>query len=154
MEAEREHFVHGCTEPGHECPGCVSNGISEEVANEIYDEIVEFCSYAFNKSHAACYAYVAFQTAYLKCHYPSEFMAALLTSVLDNTDKVIEYSGECARLGIKVLPPDVNISNGGRHGGQRAKDPFRPEWRVKNGGPQPHRASRGREKREALFEPL
>ena len=72
-----------------------------------------FASYAFNKSHAACYAYVAFQTAYLKCHYPSEFMAALLTSVLDNTDKVIEYSGECARLGIKVLPPDVNVSNGG-----------------------------------------
>ena len=72
-----------------------------------------FASYAFNKSHAACYAYVAFQTAYLKCHYPSEFMAALLTSVLDNTDKVIEYSGECARLGIKVLPPDVNVSGGG-----------------------------------------
>ena len=113
MEAEREHFVHGCTEPGHECPGCVANGISEEVANEIYDEMSSFASYAFNKSHAACYAYVAFQTAYLKCHYPSEFMAALLTSVLDNTDKVIEYSGECARLGIKVHPPDVNISNGG-----------------------------------------
>ena len=113
MEAEREHFVHGCTEPGHECPGCVANGISEEVANEIYDEMSSFASYAFNKSHAACYAYVAFQTAYLKCHYPSEFMAALLTSVLNNTDKVIEYSGECARLGIKVLPPDVNISNGG-----------------------------------------
>ena len=113
MEAEREHFVHGCTEPGHECPGCVANGISEEVANEIYDEMSSFASYAFNKSHAACYAYVAFQTAYLKCHYPSEFMAALLTSVLDNTDKVIEYSGECARRGIKVLPPDVNISNGG-----------------------------------------
>ena len=113
MEAEREHFVHGCTEPGHECPGCVANGISEKVANEIYDEMSSFASYAFNKSHAACYAYVAFQTAYLKCHYPSEFMAALLTSVLDNTDKIIEYSGECARLGIKVLPPDVNISNGG-----------------------------------------
>lgn len=113
MEAEREHFVHGCTEPGHECPGCVANGISEKVANEIYDEMSSFASYAFNKSHAACYAYVAFQTAYLKCHYPSEFMAALLTSVLDNTDKVIEYSGECARLGIKVLPPDINVSNGG-----------------------------------------
>ena len=113
MEAEREHFVHGCTEPGHECPGCVANGISEKVANEIYDEMSSFASYAFNKSHAACYAYVAFQTAYLKCHYPSEFMAALLTSVLDNTDKVIEYSGECARLGIRVLPPDINISNGG-----------------------------------------
>ena len=76
------------------CPGCVANGISEKVANEIYDEMSRFASYAFNKSHAACYAYVAFQTAYLKCHYPSEFMAALLTSVLDNTDKVIEYSGE------------------------------------------------------------
>lgn len=113
MEAEREHFVHGCTEPGHECPGCVANGIQESVANEIYDEMSSFASYAFNKSHAACYAYVAFQTAYLKCHYPSEFMAALLTSVLDNTDKVIEYSGECARLGIKVLPPDINISGGG-----------------------------------------
>ena len=113
MEAEREHFVHGCTDPGNECPGCVANGISEQVANEIYDEMSSFASYAFNKSHAACYAYVAFQTAYLKCHYPSEFMAALLTSVLDNTDKVIEYSGECARLGIKVLPPDVNVSNGG-----------------------------------------
>ena len=113
MEAEREHFVHGCTDPGNECPGCVANGIPEKVANEIYDEMSSFASYAFNKSHAACYAYVAFQTAYLKCHYPSEFMAALLTSVLDNTDKVIEYSGECARLGIKVLPPDVNVSNGG-----------------------------------------
>ena len=113
MEAEREHFVHGCTEPGKECAGCVKNGIPEAVANEIYDDMVSFASYAFNKSHAACYAYVAFQTAYLKCHYPSEFMAALLTSVLDNTDKVIEYSGECARLGIKVLPPDVNVSNGG-----------------------------------------
>jgi DNA polymerase-3 subunit alpha len=113
MEAEREHFVHGCTEPGHECKGCVANGISEKVANEIYDEMSSFASYAFNKSHAACYAYVAYQTAYLKCHYPSEFMAALLTSVLDNTDKVIEYSGECGRLGIKVLPPDINISNGG-----------------------------------------
>ena len=113
MEAEREHFVHGCTDPGNECPGCAANGIPEKVANEIYDEMSSFASYAFNKSHAACYAYVAFQTAYLKCHYRSEFMAALLTSVLDNTDKVIEYSGECARLGIKVLPPDVNISNGG-----------------------------------------
>ena len=113
MEAEREHFVHGCTDPGHECPGCVAQGIPEKVANEIYDEMSSFASYAFNKSHAACYAYVAFQTAYLKCHYPSEFMAALLTSVLDNTDKVIEYSGECARLGIRVLPPDVNVSGGG-----------------------------------------
>ena len=113
MEAEREHFVHGCTEPGKECAGCVKNGIPEAVANEIYDDMVSFASYAFNKSHAACYAYVAFQTAYLKCHYPREFMAALLTSVLDSTAKVIEYSSECQRLGIKVLPPDINVSRGG-----------------------------------------
>ena len=113
MEAERDHFVHGCTDPGHECPGCVNNGISEQAANEIYDDMSSFASYAFNKSHAACYAYVAFQTAYLKCHYPREFMAALLTSVLDNTSKVIEYSTECQRLGIKVLPPDINVSRGG-----------------------------------------
>ncbi len=113
MEAERAHFVHGNPEPGHECKGCVANGIPEAVANEIYDDMSSFASYAFNKSHAACYAYVAYRTAYLKCHYPSEFMAALLTSVLDNTDKVIEYSSECTRLGIKVLTPDVNISGGG-----------------------------------------
>lgn len=113
MEAERAHFVYGNTEPGHECKGCVANGIPAEVANEIYDEMSSFASYAFNKSHAACYAYVAYQTAYLKCHYPSEFLAALMTSVQDNTDKVIEYSGECSRLGIRVLPPDINISNGG-----------------------------------------
>ena len=111
MEAEREHFVHGCTEPGKECAGCVKNGIPEAVANQIYDDMISFASYAFNKSHAACYAYVAFQTAYLKCHYPHEFMAALLTSVLDNTSKVIEYTSECQRLGIKVLPPDVNESD-------------------------------------------
>lgn len=105
--------MHGCTEPGKECAGCVKNGIPEAVANEIYDDMVSFASYAFNKSHAACYAYVAFQTAYLKCHYPREFMAALLTSVLDSTAKVIEYSSECQRLGIKVLPPDINVSRGG-----------------------------------------
>ena len=71
MEAEREHFVHGCTEPGHECPGCVANGIPEQVANQLYDEMSSFASYAFNKSHAACYAYVAFQTAYLCLLYTS-----------------------------------------------------------------------------------
>ena len=113
MEAERAHFINGCTEPGKECPGCVKNGIPVQVANGIYDDMVSFASYAFNKSHAACYAYVAFQTAYLKCHYPKEFMAALLTSVLDNTGKVIEYSAECQRLGIKVLPPNINVSRGG-----------------------------------------
>ena len=113
MEAEREHFVHGCTDPGKECNGCVKNGIPEAVANEIYDDMISFASYAFNKSHAACYAYVAFQTAYLKCHYPQEFMAALLTSVLDNTSKVIEYTTECQRLGITVQQPDINVSRGG-----------------------------------------
>ena len=126
MEAEREHFVYGCTDPGNECPGCVANGISEKVANEIYDEMSSFASYAFNKSHAACYAYVAFQTAYLKCHYPSEFMAALLTSVLDNTDKVIEYSGECARLGLRgpkrAVPVLQRIFGGAvRFSGQRPR---------------------------------
>ncbi|MCF2556386.1 DNA polymerase III subunit alpha [Fournierella massiliensis] len=113
MEKERQHFVYGNTTPGQECKGCVNNGISAQVANEIFDDMSSFASYAFNKSHAACYAYVAYQTAYLKCHYPRQFMAALLTSVLDNTDKVIEYSGECQRLGIRVLPPDVNVSRGG-----------------------------------------
>ena len=103
MEKERQHFV----------TGCAANGISEQAAIDIFDDMSSFASYAFNKSHAACYAYVAFQTAYLKCHYPSEFMAALLTSVLDNTDKVIEYTGECQRLGIKVLPPSINVSDGG-----------------------------------------
>lgn len=113
MERERQHFVYGSKEPGAECVGCVANGIDEKVANEIFDDMSSFASYAFNKSHAACYAYVAYQTAYLKCHYRNEFMAALLTSVLDNTDKVIEYSGECQRLEIKVLPPDINVSDGG-----------------------------------------
>ena len=113
MEKERQHFVYGNTTPGQECNGCIKNGISEEAANAIFDDMSSFASYAFNKSHAACYAYVAYQTAYLKCHYRSQFMAALLTSVLDNTDKVIEYSGECQRLGIRVLPPDINVSDGG-----------------------------------------
>ena len=103
MEKERQHFITGCGQ----------NGIGQADANDIFDDMSSFASYAFNKSHAACYAYVAYQTAYLKCHFPSEFMAALLTSVLDNTDKVIEYTGECQRLGIKVLPPSINISDGG-----------------------------------------
>ena len=103
MEKEREAFVSGA----------VGNGVPEKVANEIFDEMSSFASYAFNKSHAAAYAFVSYQTAYLKCHYPKAFMAALLTSVLENTDKVIEYIGECSRLGIKVLPPDVNASQEG-----------------------------------------
>lgn len=110
MERERQHFVHGNTEEGHECKGCAANGIPAEVANEIFDEMSSFASYAFNKSHAAAYAVVAYQTAYLKTHYTKEFLAALLTSVLENTGKVIEYTAECQRLGISVLPPDVNSS--------------------------------------------
>ena len=113
MEKERQHFVHGNTEPGHECAGCVANGISETVANAIFDDMSSFASYAFNKAHAAAYAVVAYQTAYLKRHYPREFMAALLTSVLDNMGKVIEYTAVCQRMGIRVLPPDINASDAG-----------------------------------------
>lgn len=111
MQAEREHFVYGCTEPGRECNGCIKNGISEEVANKIYDRMISFAAYAFNKAHAACYAYIAFQTAFLKCHYPNEFLAALMTSVKDNTDKIIEYSAECKRRGIEVAAPSINVSD-------------------------------------------
>ena len=113
MEQERVHFIDGCKEPGKECAGCVANGIPRQVANDIFDEMSSFASYAFNKAHAAAYAVVAYQTAYLKRHYPREFMAALLTSVLDNTGKVIEYTAECQRMGIRVLPPDINASDAG-----------------------------------------
>lgn len=113
MEQERRHFVYGNEEAGHECVGCVANGIPAEVANAIFDEMSSFASYAFNKSHAAAYAVVAYQTAYFKTHYPRQFMAALLTSVLDNTDKVIGYTAECQRLGLRILPPDVNSSGMG-----------------------------------------
>lgn len=112
MEQERHHFIHGKIHADGtiECVGAIANGVSEEIANSIFDEMASFASYAFNKSHAAAYAVVAYQTAYLKCHYKHEYMAALLTSVLGNTDKVIEYTAECSRQGIKVLPPDINIS--------------------------------------------
>lgn len=113
MEKERKNFIYGIVrEDGTvECDGCVKGGIPAEVANDIFDDMSSFASYAFNKSHATAYAYVAYQTAYLKCHYPCEFMAALLSSVLDNTDKVTEYTDECNRIGIKILPPNVNESN-------------------------------------------
>ncbi len=113
MEKERECFVHGSKTLGQECTGCVANGVPEAVANALFDELSSFASYAFNKSHAAAYAVVAYQTAYLKCHYPREFMAALLTSVLDFTGKIIAYISECQRLGIRVLPPDINESGAG-----------------------------------------
>ena len=112
MEKERNNFIYGkINEDGTtECVGAVANGVPADVANDIFDEMSSFASYAFNKSHAAAYAFVAYQTAYLKCHYPKEYLAALLTSVLDNTDKVIEYISECQAKGIKVLPPDINES--------------------------------------------
>jgi len=112
MEKERKAFIYGATsnDGSEECPGCVANGIPEKVADEIFDEMSSFASYAFNKSHAAAYALVSYQTAYLKCHHPKEYMAALLTSILDSTDKVIDHIGECKRLGIGVLPPDINES--------------------------------------------
>lgn len=112
MERERQAFIHG-DEGGNgsaPCVGCVANGIPAEVANDIFDEMSSFASYAFNKSHAAAYALVAYQTAYLRHHYPHEYMAALLTSVLENTDKVIDYIAEAKKLGIAVLPPDIQES--------------------------------------------
>ena len=108
IEAERKIFVYGDEIQG--IPGCVKNGVSEAAAQSIYDEIVEFANYAFNKAHAVCYAVVAYQTAYLKAHYPQQYMAALMTSVLDRLDKISGYITECKDLGIPVLPPDINHS--------------------------------------------
>ena len=105
---ERESFLHG--DPARNITGCVAHGIPEEVAQSIYDEILDFASYAFNKAHAVSYAVVAYQTAWFKCHYPRQYLAALLTSVLDDQDKVAEYIGECKNCGISLLPPDVNES--------------------------------------------
>lgn len=115
MEKEREYFIYGkkAEDGSVECVGAVGNGVSPEIATQIFDEMSSFASYAFNKSHAAAYALLSYQTAYLKCHYPKEYMAALLTSVLDNTNKIIEYLNECAHIGIEVLPPDVNYSGEG-----------------------------------------
>lgn len=106
MEKERQNFVYGNEEEN--VPGCIKNGISEEIANKIYDEMIDFAKYAFNKSHAAAYAVVAYQTAFLKYYYPVEFMAALMTSVIDNSGKVSEYIYSCRNMGIEILPPDVN----------------------------------------------
>lgn len=106
MEKERANFVYGNKEEG--VPGCISKGIDEAVASHIYDEMMDFAKYAFNKSHAACYAVVSYQTAFLKYYYPVEFMAALMTSVMDNSTKVTEYIATCRSMGIQILPPDVN----------------------------------------------
>ncbi len=111
MEQERKNFVYG--NPEENVPGCIARGIDEEVANKIYDNMIDFAKYAFNKSHAAAYAVVAYQTAYLKYYYPVEFMAALMTSVLDNTSKVSEYIYTCRQMGIAILPPDINEGEGG-----------------------------------------
>lgn len=111
MAKERENFVHGNEKEG--VPGCVANGISEAIANQIYDEMLDFAKYAFNKSHAAAYAVVAYQTAYLKFYYPLEFMAALLTSVIDNAVKVSEYIYACREMGIQILSPDINEGDWG-----------------------------------------
>ncbi len=108
IESERKVFVYGDEAQG--IPGCIHKGINEAVAQSIYDEIVDFANYAFNKAHAVCYGVVSYQTAYLKCHYPHEYMAALMTSVLDNSVKVSGYITECKEMGIVTLPPDINHS--------------------------------------------
>ena len=110
MQKERQNFVYGNKEEG--VPGCIANGIDEKTANKIYDEMIDFAKYAFNKSHAAAYAVVAYQTAWLKYYYPVEFMAALMTSVIDNPGKVSEYIYTCKQMGIAVLPPDINKGEG------------------------------------------
>ena len=109
IEAERKVFVYG--DPAQNIPGAMAKGVSEAVAQSIYDEIVDFANYAFNKAHAVCYAVVSYQTAYLKCHYPKQYMAALMTSVLDSATKVSGYIAECKELGIATLPPDINHSD-------------------------------------------
>ncbi len=106
MEEERKNFVHG----NEEVKGCLKNGISEKVANKIFDEMIDFAKYAFNKSHAAAYAYVGYQTAWLKVNYKVEFMSALLTSVMDSNNKIAEYIAECKQMNIDILPPDINKS--------------------------------------------
>ena len=106
MQKERQIFVYG--DPDTNVPGCIKNGIDEKTANKIYDEMIDFAKYAFNKSHAAAYAVVAYQTAWLKYYYPVEFMAALMTSVIENPSKVAEYIYACRQMNIQILPPDIN----------------------------------------------
>ena len=111
MARERKNFVYGNPEEGVD--GCIKRGIPEDVANHVFDEMIDFAKYAFNKSHAAAYAVVSYQTAWLRCHYPVEFMAALLTSVLTNTKKIKEYINTCRAMGIEILPPDINEGESG-----------------------------------------
>jgi len=109
IEAERKTFVYG--DPQQNIDGCIVRGVPEAVGQSIYDEIVAFANYAFNKAHAVCYAVVSYQTAYLKCHYPRQYMAALMTSVLDSAEKISGYIAECKEIGIETLPPDINHSD-------------------------------------------
>ncbi len=109
IEAERKVFVYG--DPAQNITGCIGHGVPEAVAQSIYDEIVDFANYAFNKAHAVCYAVVSYQTAYLKCHFPRQYMAALMTSVLDSATKISGYIAECREMGISVLPPSLNHSD-------------------------------------------
>ncbi len=118
MEKERQNFIYGNEEEN--VPGCVANGIPAETASTIYDTMMDFAKYAFNKSHAACYAYVAFQTAYLKKYYPVEFMAALMTSVMDNVGKVSQYIFASRQMGIEILSPDINLGEGNFTAGDNA----------------------------------
>ncbi len=115
LENERKAFIYGDKNPDGSvnCVGCVANGISASDANELFDDMTSFASYAFNKSHAAAYATLSYQTAYLKCHYFKEYMAALITSVLENSSKIMEYTSECEAKGVKVLGPDINLSSEG-----------------------------------------
>jgi len=122
MEKERANFVHG--NPEENVPGCVALNISEAVANKIYDEMTDFAKYAFNKSHAACYAVVAYRTAYMKYYYPAEFMASLITSVIDNASKVTSYIGSLRQMGIELLPPDVNASESAFSVGEKDGKPM------------------------------
>lgn len=115
MEREREFFIHGERDENGNvlCPGALANGVSEETANKIFDDMSSFSSYAFNKAHAAAYSFVAYRTAYLKCHYPSEYFAALMTSMMDSGSKIALYTADLKRAGIKILPPSVNYSLAG-----------------------------------------
>ncbi|MCF0142865.1 MAG: DNA polymerase III subunit alpha, partial [Parasporobacterium sp.] len=113
MQAERKRFVYGDDSPENPVPGCIKNGISEQVANKIYDDMIDFAKYAFNKSHAAAYAIVAYQTAFLKYYYPTEYMASLMTSVMNLSDKLALYTAECRDLGIELLAPDINLAGSG-----------------------------------------
>ncbi len=133
-----------------ECEGAVKRGVNEKIANELFDEMSSFASYALNKSHAAAYAYVAYQTAWLKCHYPCELMAALLTSVLDSAGKVSGYIAECSRIDI-VLPPHVNGEPGGLQSGGRPHPAFRPARRQKSRQGLYQRNFGGAENRWAIY---